>query len=130
MTCGKRQHEGLELPSTGEVPQFVPLECSLLPKTRTVDGKEESYTYPEYIAPCDSCGWDKVAPTNCPVDMSDAQVTWTEKQEIGPNEESVSFWKQFVETLQFIYHQWLCQWQIHQISWTTRRSTLGLVSTS
>lgn len=99
MTCGKRQHEGLELPSTGEVPQFVPLECSLLPKTRTVDGKEESYTYPEYIAPCDSCGWDKVAPTNCPVDMSDAQVTWTEKQEIGPNEESVSFWKQFVETL-------------------------------
>ena len=88
MTCGKRQHEGLELPSTGEVPQFVPLECSLLPKTRTVDGKEESYTYPEYIAPCDSC-----------VDMSDAQVTWTEKQEIGPNEESVSFWKQFVETL-------------------------------
>ena len=126
MTCGKRQHEGLELPSTGEVPQFVPLECSLLPKTRTVDGKEESYTYPEYIAPCDSCGWDKVAPTNCPVDMSDAQVTWTEKQEIGPNEESVyaprtGTRRELLEAIRrdaphFIYHQWLCQWQIHQIN--------------
>ena len=91
MTCGKVPHEGVALPSTpGVVPVFVPLACSLLPKTRKMDGKDVPYTYPEHIEKCPKCGWESVAPTDCPVDMSEDPVTWTEKQEgMGPNGESV-----------------------------------------
>jgi hypothetical protein len=91
MTCGKVAHPGLELPSSPDVtPSFVRLECSLLPKTRKVGGTNEPYTYPEHTNLCTECGWDAVAPPNCPVDMSDKPVTWTEKQEgKGPNGEAV-----------------------------------------
>jgi len=91
MTCGKVEHHGLELPSSPDViPKFVRLGCSLLPKTRKVGSTDKSYTYPEHIPLCTECGWDAVAPTDCPVDMSDKPVTWTEKQEgKGPNGEAV-----------------------------------------
>jgi hypothetical protein len=91
-TCGKSPHEGLELPSQpGVVPEFVKLGCSLLSKTRKGSGGEsESYTYPEHIELCGACGWDKIAPSNCPVDMSDEPVTWTQKQDgMGPKGESI-----------------------------------------
>jgi hypothetical protein len=91
-TCGKVAHPGLELPSEpGIVPEFVELKCSLWSKTRKgVRGQTESYTYPEHIGQCSECGWKKVAPENCPIEMSDEPVTWTAKQDgMGPKGEAV-----------------------------------------
>ena len=65
---------------------FVPLACSLLPKSKKVNGTSVGYTYPKHIDKCTKCGWEAVAPRDCPIEMSDDPVTWTEKQDgMGPN---------------------------------------------
>lgn len=93
MTCGKIPFPGLESPSRpDDTPMLNMLECSLLPKTRKGGGggQDEHFTYPENIVKCTKCGWDAVAPTDCPIDMSNDPVTWTEKQDgMGPEGEAV-----------------------------------------
>ena len=82
------------------MPSFVDLACSLLPKTKPptaaqvtagVTGPQPNGSYPKDLTPCPHCGWEKIAPTFCPVEMSDTPCWWLEKQDVGPKGE-VCLW--------------------------------------
>ena len=53
--------------------------------------------YPAHIEKCTACGWDNMAPDDCPVNMSEKECKWVEKQKgVGPKGEDV--WSTYTGT--------------------------------
>ena len=86
-TCGKEADPSLVNPARpNEIPKFNRLGCSL---DRKVSPAGNVSYYPKHITRCQSCGWDKMAPSNCPLEMSDKECEWVEKQEAEGGKGSV-----------------------------------------
>lgn len=73
-TCGKIEYPDLKSPATNNIPKLSQLKCCLI-------GTSNGH-FPSFIDKCDQCGWDNVAPTNCPVEMNDNECSWTEKEKM------------------------------------------------
>lgn len=115
-TCGKKQYPHLKNPASNEIPQFAELKCSLLPTT--------TGHHPPCCEPCGRCGWDNVAPKNCPVQMNNDECYWTEKEKkAGPRGEDVytkqqGTRKQLIEKFRdhipiYNHHKFVHHWTKH-----------------